>query len=57
MIGAGATILGNIKIGNLARIVAGSVVLKDIDPGDTVAGVPAKPVFSERDVIAGSLSE
>ena len=56
MIGAGATILGNIKIGNRARIAAGSVVLKDIDPGDTVAGVPAKPVFSERDVIAGSLS-
>ena len=56
MIGAGATILGNIKIANKARIAAGSVVLKDVEKGDTVAGVPAKPVFSERDAIAGSLS-
>lgn len=56
MIGAGATILGNIKIANGARIAAGSVVLKNVEKGDTVAGVPAKPVFSERDVIAGALS-
>lgn len=44
LIGAGASILGNIKIGDRAKIAAGSVVLKDVSPQCTVAGVPAKPV-------------
>jgi serine O-acetyltransferase len=44
MIGAGAKILGNIKVGNCARVAAGSVVLKDVPPNTTVAGVPAKVV-------------
>ena len=42
LIGAGAKILGNIKIGNCSRIAAGSVVLHDVPPCKTVAGVPAK---------------
>lgn len=44
MIGAGAKILGNIRIGKCSRIAAGSVVLKDIPPRKTVAGVPAKVI-------------
>ncbi|HVY87026.1 MAG TPA: serine O-acetyltransferase [Caulobacterales bacterium] len=44
MIGAGAKILGNIEIGEAARIAAGSVVLEDVPPRCTVAGVPAKRV-------------
>jgi serine O-acetyltransferase len=44
MIGAGAKILGNITIGHCARVAAGSVVLKDVPPNTTVAGVPAKVV-------------
>lgn len=44
LIGAGAKVLGNIKIGNCSRIAAGSVVLKDVPPKSTVAGVPAKVV-------------
>lgn len=44
LIGAGAKILGNIKVGCCSRIAAGSVVLKDVPPGSTVAGVPAKVV-------------
>lgn len=44
MIGAGAKILGNISVGDCARIAAGSVVLRDIEPRVTVAGVPAKVV-------------
>jgi len=44
MIGAGAKILGNIKVGDGARIASGSVVLKDVMANCTVAGVPAKPV-------------
>jgi len=44
MIGAGATILGNIEIGSCARVAAGSVVLKPVPPNTTVAGVPARVV-------------
>jgi len=44
LIGAGAKVLGNIKIGHCSRIAAGSVVLKEVPPCKTVAGVPAKIV-------------
>ncbi|MEN8936171.1 serine O-acetyltransferase [Planktotalea arctica] len=44
MIGAGAKVLGNIKIGACSRIAAGSVVLAEVPPCKTVAGVPAKIV-------------
>ncbi|MGC9450935.1 MAG: serine O-acetyltransferase [Oceanipulchritudo sp.] len=44
LIGAGAKILGNVEIGEYARIGAGSVVLADVPPHVTVAGVPAKIV-------------
>lgn len=44
VIGAGAAILGNIEVGEHARVAAGSVVLKAVPPHATVAGVPAKIV-------------
>ncbi|GAB4534801.1 MAG: serine O-acetyltransferase [Parvularculaceae bacterium] len=44
LIGAGAKILGNISIGEEAKIASGSVVLKDVGAHCTVAGVPARPV-------------
>lgn len=44
MIGAGASVLGSITVGNCARVAAGSVVLKDVPPNTTVAGVPAKVI-------------
>ena len=44
LIGAGAKILGNVEIGQYARIGAGSVVLDDVPAHVSVAGVPAKPV-------------
>lgn len=44
LIGAGAKILGNVEIGQYARVGAGSVVLQDVPPHVTVAGVPAKIV-------------
>jgi len=46
LIGAGAKVLGNIKVGHSSRIAAGSVVLHDVPPCKTVAGVPAKIVGS-----------
>jgi len=44
LIGAGAKILGNVRIGDCAKIGAGSVVLEDVPARCTVAGVPAKRV-------------
>lgn len=44
LIGAGAHVLGNIKVGHCSRIAAGSVVLEEVPPMKTVAGVPAKIV-------------
>ena len=42
LIGTGAKVLGNVEIGEGAKIGAGSVVLKDVPAHCTVAGVPAK---------------
>jgi serine O-acetyltransferase len=44
MIGAGAKVLGNIVIGEGSKIGAGSVVLEDVPPHCTVAGVPARQI-------------
>lgn len=44
LISAGAKILGNICVGAGAKVGAGSVVLEDVPPHTTVAGVPAKIV-------------
>lgn len=44
LLGAGAKVLGNIKIGKCSRVAAGSVVLRDIPPCKTVAGIPARIV-------------
>ncbi len=44
LIGAGAKILGNIEIGAFSRVAAGSVVLKPVPAGSTVAGVPARVI-------------
>ena len=64
LIGAGAKVLGNIRIGHCSRIAAGSVVLQDVPPLKTVAGVPARivgeagcdqPALSMDQVIRGGL--
>jgi len=44
LIGAGAKVLGNIEVGACSRIAAGSVVLSEVPPCKTVAGVPARIV-------------
>ncbi len=44
LIGAGAKILGNITIGEGAKVGAGSIVLDSVAPFTTVVGVPARPV-------------
>jgi len=44
LISVGAKVLGTIEVGEGAKVAAGSVVLKAVEPHCTVAGVPAKPV-------------
>ncbi len=44
LLAAGAKIIGNIEVGTCAKVGAGSVVLEDVPPHTTVAGVPAKVV-------------
>jgi serine O-acetyltransferase len=49
LIGAGTKILGNIEIGEGAKIGAGSVVLDNIPPHATAVGVPARVIGREKD--------
>ena len=52
LLSAGSNVIGNISIGDNAKVAAGSVVLFDVPPFTTVAGVPAKVVrVGEPDVI------
>jgi serine O-acetyltransferase len=49
LIGAGAKILGRVEIGTGAKVGAGSVVLADVPPHTTVAGVPAVVVGKSKE--------
>jgi len=44
VVGAGAQVLGPIRVGDGARIGANAVVLKDVEPGTTMVGIPARPI-------------
>lgn len=57
LVGSGARVLGPFKVGDNARIAAGAVVLREVPPGCTAVGVPArivrvqgKPVYYADDV-------
>jgi serine O-acetyltransferase len=45
VIGSGAQILGPVELGAGAKVGANSVVTKDVAPGATVVGIPARPVL------------
>ena len=49
LLSAGCKIIGNIEVGEGAKVGAGSVVLTNVPPHVTVAGVPAKIVGKPRD--------
>ncbi|MGB1882369.1 MAG: serine O-acetyltransferase [Gammaproteobacteria bacterium] len=44
VIGAGAKVLGPVNVGENARIGSNSVVVRDVEGGTTVVGVPGRPV-------------
>ena len=51
LLSAGCKVIGNIEVGSNAKVGAGSVVLQDVPPNATVAGVPAKIVGALHDHI------
>ncbi|MBX6421423.1 MAG: serine O-acetyltransferase [Nevskia sp.] len=48
VVGAGAKVLGPITVGENARVGSNSVVVKDVPPGATVVGIPARVVQEAR---------
>ncbi|MCD6169275.1 MAG: serine O-acetyltransferase [Candidatus Latescibacteria bacterium] len=48
VVGAGATILGAIKVGSGAKIGSGSVVIRDVPEGATVVGIPGRVIEEHR---------
>lgn len=57
MIGANASVLGNIRIGDNVKIGAGSVVVADVPSHITVVGVPAKPVGRASNAPAADMDQ
>ncbi len=47
VVGAGARVLGNIRVGDHSRVGANSVVLRDVPDDSTVVGVPGHIIFRE----------
>jgi acetyltransferase-like isoleucine patch superfamily enzyme len=47
-LGSGAVILGGVRIGAGALVGAGAVVTRDVAPGETVAGSPARVLAARR---------
>ena len=43
-VGSGAKIIGGVRLGTGAKVGANAVVLHDVAPGSTVAGIPARPI-------------
>lgn len=57
VIGAGAKILGNIRVGANAKIGANSVVIKDVPPECTAVGIPARVIVKGRAQGANALNK
>lgn len=57
IISAGAKILGNITVGDCAKVGAGAVVLKNVPPHATVVGVPARVVRIDGNSVQPDLKQ
>ncbi len=51
VVGTGASVLGNIKLGNDVKVGAGSVVVHSVPDGATVVGIPGRVVRARGDAI------
>jgi sugar O-acyltransferase (sialic acid O-acetyltransferase NeuD family) len=51
LVGTGAQVLQYRTVGNRATVGAGAVVIKDVPPGITVVGIPAKPCASRLQIL------
>ena len=49
VVGAGAKILGPIIVGDYAKVGSNAVVVKDVPPGATAVGIPARIIMAELD--------
>ena len=49
IVGSGAQVLGPILVGDRARIGANAVVTKEVPPGATMVGIPARPTLVEAE--------
>jgi sugar O-acyltransferase (sialic acid O-acetyltransferase NeuD family) len=47
-VGIGASVIQGVEVGEAAVVGAGAVVIRDVAPGTTVVGVPARPVGERR---------
>ena len=53
VVGAGATVLGDISLGNDSRVGAGAVVVHSVPAGATAVGIPGKVVKTRGDRMPG----
>jgi len=49
VVGSGAQVLGPITVGRGAKVGANAVATRDVAPGATVVGIPARPVLQDAD--------
>ena len=57
MVGAGAKILGDVHVGNRAKVGANSVVVKDVPTGAVATGIPAQYRVPQLGASAGTAEE
>ncbi|MFO1364073.1 MAG: serine O-acetyltransferase [Burkholderiales bacterium] len=50
VVGAGAKLLGPIVVGDYAKVGSNAVLVKDVPPGATAVGIPAKIIMAEQDL-------
>ncbi len=55
VVGAGAKVIGNIRIGDGSRIGAGSVVVRDVPPNAVVVGVPGRVTYKDGRRVTGEI--
>jgi serine O-acetyltransferase len=53
VLGAGAKVLGPIKVGDRARVGSNAVVVKDVPPGATAIGIPARIIVEQAGDLGG----